>query len=323
MEIIGLSKIRTQVLQQALQSGEDPIDIVFSRTGKSYSMSQIELQGDFPPSCKYEARKKVCESIFLRMVPELNNASEIVYFSFDSILNVDYCLQIIPNSNCINLYVYSIKGCEICSFEQFNLKKDERIEIERSIKSRKDKTSMFSNLSEKFSKLLNIKKPETLNIVQSSNPISIDTKLSIASIDALTAETSSTRVQEQKTKKKSFVDDILTRLDNENFRSIRSSGGGFNVISLSLNNFANQMACQYQEWNGLFEIVSENDHIRVTCLKGFEDYITCKAIPLLWSRKSFIENCILFGVEKIIFLDPLSRSYDMVEVSKIDYSTLA
>ena len=52
MDVLSLSKIRAQVLQQAFPSGEEPIDIAFCMIGDNLTMSPIEVNGDFSPSKK-------------------------------------------------------------------------------------------------------------------------------------------------------------------------------------------------------------------------------------------------------------------------------
>ena len=47
MDVLSLSKIRVQVLQQVFPSGEEPIDIVFCMIGDNLTMSPIEVNGDF------------------------------------------------------------------------------------------------------------------------------------------------------------------------------------------------------------------------------------------------------------------------------------
>lgn len=91
-----------------------------------------------------------------------------------------------------------------------------------------------------------------------------------------------------------------------------------------MNTLINQMKESYSEWEGLFdEVTVDGDgNILVKCLKGFGDTNTKKAIPCLWCRKSFIDNCVLAEVEKIIFLDPTANTFDMLEVNKVDASKL-
>ena len=319
MDIQGLSKIRTEVLQEVLSSGDDPFDIAFVKVNDGVAMCPIDLEGDFPPSYKHNARKEVLCKFLNKEIPQTTNATELVYFSFDPILNVDYCFEVFPASNTVNLYIYSTSGIEVCKFKPFNVRGDERVEIERSIKAGKGQKSSFSTLKERFSKLLGSKKPEQLNVVTSSEPIEIQigaTK-SNASSNQHPAKTAEPKPQSNMSKS-TFVEDVLRRLDNPKFQAMRTSGIGFEAIKMALAMFTNQMIARYPEWDGLFDFRTEKNHVCVICKKGFEDRITKMAIPYLWKRKSFIENCILMGVEKIVFLDSVNRTFDLLEVSTIN-----
>ena len=115
----------------------------------------------------------------------------------------------------------------------------------------------------------------------------------------------------------------LESIDNENWKNMRLNKKGGHVISFSMKFHIEQMAQQFPEWNGLFEVsVDHNEDVVVKCLKGFNNAITKQALPCLWRRKSFIENCILVGVDKIIFIDPIDNVFDLLEVDKIDASKL-
>lgn len=107
-------------------------------------------------------------------------------------------------------------------------------------------------------------------------------------------------------------------LDSEKFQNIRRIGGGAEAIVATLNFFVSQMAGRYPEWNGLFTSRVNKNLVEVTCLKGFEDNITRKAIPYLWKRKSFIENCMLLGVKKIVFLANIAQTFDLLDVDSIN-----
>ena len=112
----------------------------------------------------------------------------------------------------------------------------------------------------------------------------------------------------------------LEIIDNDNWKNMRMNNSGAYVICLTMNTLINQMKESYSEWEGLFdEVTLDGDgNVLVKCLKGFGDTNTKKAIPCLWRRKSFIENCVLAGVEKIIFLDPTANTFDKLEVNKVD-----
>lgn len=320
MDIQDLSKIRNEVLKQTLYSGDDPVDIVFIQAKDGISMCPLEIKGDFSPSKKHLARRRAVSSLLNGDVLHIKNTTELYYFSFDSILNVDYCFEIIQSTRIVNLYIYSTNGIRICSFKPFDPKSDERVEINRSIKSGKGQPSSFLILKERFSKLLGSNKPTQLNIVPLEEPIEININPSNHQ-ERTYSETSKSETL-KKVNESSFVDEILSRLDTPKFQSMRDSGMGFGAISMALSFFTKQMISMYPEWDGLFDFDAEKDHVRVTCKKGFNDRITKMAIPYLWKRKSFIENCILFGVEKIVFLDPISSTFDLLEVSKINPNIL-
>ena len=320
MDIQGLSKIRAEVLQQVLSSGDDPFDIAFVKVNDGVAMCPIDLEGDFPPSYKHNARKEVLCKFLNKEIPQTKSVSELVYFSFDPILNVDYCFEVFPASKRVNLYIHSTSGIKVCEFKPYNVRDEERVEIERSIKAGKGQKSSFSTLKERFSKLLGSRKPEQLNVVHSSEPIEIPIG-STSSPNQHPAKTAEPKPQSN-VGKSTFAEDVLCRLDNPKFQAMRASGIGFDAIKMTLLMFTNQMIARYPEWNGLFDFRTEKDHVCVICKKGFEDRITKMAIPCLWKRKSFIENCILFGVEKIIFLDSVNRTFDLLEVSAINPSVL-
>ena len=61
-----------------------------------------------------------------------------------------------------------------------------------------------------------------------------------------------------------------------------------------------------------------SDHVLVNFHKGFEDTNTRKAIPCLWGRKSFIENCRMFNVNRIVFLETVNRTFDELKPMEID-----
>jgi hypothetical protein len=109
----------------------------------------------------------------------------------------------------------------------------------------------------------------------------------------------------------------------DNFSKIRSSGKGCEVIKITLDALIKEMSTRYPEWDGLFEVTTNEKDAVVVCLKGFNDPTTMKAIPYLWRRKSFIENCKLFGVPKIVFLDKTNNTCDWIEVDSIDENSLS
>ena len=103
---------------------------------------------------------------------------------------------------------------------------------------------------------------------------------------------------------------------------VTGSEKGCAIIAMSLNMLVEEMKRRDPEWNGLFSISPNNGHVVVTCLKGFGDADTQKAIPCLWKRKSFIENCRLMGVSRIIFMDSINKTFDLLKIEDVDINEL-
>lgn len=103
---------------------------------------------------------------------------------------------------------------------------------------------------------------------------------------------------------------------------VKGSAEGSAIIAMTLNMLVNEMKQRYQEWNGLFDIAANNGHVIVSCLKGLNDENTQKAIPCLWRRKSFIENCKLMGVSRIVFMDSINNSFSLLKVEDVDINEL-
>ena len=104
--------------------------------------------------------------------------------------------------------------------------------------------------------------------------------------------------------------------------NMEQAGAGESVIALSLNALIEQMSARYSEWKGLFTVTPMADHVLVKCHKGFDDTNTRKAIPCLWRRKSFVDNCKMFDIKRIVFLDSVNRTFDELKPLEIDASTL-
>ena len=104
--------------------------------------------------------------------------------------------------------------------------------------------------------------------------------------------------------------------------NMEQAGAGESVIALSLNALIEQMSARYSEWKGLFTVTPMADHVLVKCHKGFDDTNTRKAIPCLWRRKSFVDNCKMFDVKRIVFLDSVNHTFDELKPMEIDISTL-
>lgn len=105
--------------------------------------------------------------------------------------------------------------------------------------------------------------------------------------------------------------------------NMEQAGAGESVIALSLNALIEQMSARYSEWKGLFTVTPMADHVLIKCHKGFDDTNTRKAIPCLWRRKSFVDNCKMFDVKRIVFLDSVNHTFDELKPMEIDISTLS
>ncbi len=103
---------------------------------------------------------------------------------------------------------------------------------------------------------------------------------------------------------------------------VKGSAEGSAIIAMTLNMLVDEMKSRFSEWDGLFDIKANNGHVVVSCLKGFEDKNTQNAIPCLWRRKSFIENCRLMGVSRIVFLDSIKQTFDLLKVEDVDIDDL-
>ncbi len=128
----------------------------------------------------------------------------------------------------------------------------------------------------------------------------------------------------------SIVFSLAIKQDNNNSASTEpvtnkpeQAGAGERVIALSLNTLIEQMSARYSEWKGLFTVTPMADHVLVKCHKGFDDINTRKAIPCLWRRKSFVDNCKMFDVKRIVFLDSVNHTFDELKPMEIDISTLS
>ena len=120
----------------------------------------------------------------------------------------------------------------------------------------------------------------------------------------------------------SIVFSLAIKQDENKSASTEQAGAGESVIALSLNTLIEQMSARYSEWKGLFTVTPMADHVLVKCNKGFDDTNTRKAIPCLWRRKSFVDNCKMFDVKRIVFLDSVNRTFDELKPLEIDSSTL-
>ena len=65
-------------------------------------------------------------------------------------------------------------------------------------------------------------------------------------------------------------------------------------------------------------IRANGEIIEVTVIKGFQHEISIKALNCLWRRKTFLENCMLLGVKKIVFVNPIDKTFDLLEINKFN-----
>jgi len=75
-------------------------------------------------------------------------------------------------------------------------------------------------------------------------------------------------------------------------------------------------------WEGLFHFSGKDDHADVECLRGFDDPKTAEVMPQLWQRKSFIENCKLFGCTRINFKDSKTGAIRHLVIADVDENQL-
>lgn len=75
-------------------------------------------------------------------------------------------------------------------------------------------------------------------------------------------------------------------------------------------------------WEDLFHFSGKDDHADVECLRGFDDPKTAEVIPLLWQRRSFIENCKLFGCARINFKDAKTGAIRYLDIADVDENQL-
>lgn len=107
-------------------------------------------------------------------------------------------------------------------------------------------------------------------------------------------------------------------LDNAQFKQARQSGMGAQAAAMAMKGLIEQMEARYSAWKGLFSVRAVKNWIEVTCYKGFEDNTTIQAIPCLWRRKSYVENCMLLGVQRIVFIDEVAKTFDQLDIDKLN-----
>lgn len=129
LDVKQLIEIREQAMSQFLRDGISPDDICFYLLNGEFGSAMLPLQGDFPPSFKYNARKQVLASLVNgTLSPQLKNASRIIYFSYDDVYGVDYCFDINMRSKEITLYIVK-KGNIVRRYKNFDIQYDERNDI--------------------------------------------------------------------------------------------------------------------------------------------------------------------------------------------------
>lgn len=117
----------------------------------------------------------------------------------------------------------------------------------------------------------------------------------------------------------------LAHLDNQTYQMARLSRKGNMAIKATMEAHIRALVDHYPELDGLFEITTNNhdedSEVVVCCIEGFSEKRTRSVLPSLWRRKMFMENCILLGVTRIVFLDVTNNTFDLVEPEKIDYQS--
>lgn len=111
--------------------------------------------------------------------------------------------------------------------------------------------------------------------------------------------------------------ETLTKNDYDKFSHAYSASGMGAKISEQSLSFMIQQIPEFQEY---FETGAQGNDVIIYCLKGFEDTQTMDMLPALWRRKSFIENCRLFGTEQIVFIDKTNNTFDLVKINELDIS---
>ncbi|MCD8455207.1 hypothetical protein LNJ08_12480 [Tenacibaculum finnmarkense genomovar ulcerans] len=70
------------------------------------------------------------------------------------------------------------------------------------------------------------------------------------------------------------------------------------------------------------EIGGDRDEVILSLKKGFNDSDFQNAFPALILRKSFFENCKMFGVKKLVFIDEINNTFDDIVIDSYDVSNL-
>ncbi len=107
----------------------------------------------------------------------------------------------------------------------------------------------------------------------------------------------------------------IAHLDNENAKKIRLSGKGNEILKTTLTMQIN--ACP--GFGDMFEVGCNKRDVVIYFKKGFGDEESMANVHALYRRRMFIENCMLFGVENIVFIDKTADTFDILEVCSADY----
>ena len=70
------------------------------------------------------------------------------------------------------------------------------------------------------------------------------------------------------------------------------------------------------------QIGGDRDEVLLLLKNGLNDTKFKNAFPALILRKSFFENCKMFGVKKLVFIDELNNTFDDIVINTYDINTL-
>ena len=70
------------------------------------------------------------------------------------------------------------------------------------------------------------------------------------------------------------------------------------------------------------QIGGDRDEVILFLKNGLDDPMFKNAFPSLILRKSFFENCKLFGVRKLVFIDETNKTFDDIEIDSFDVRKL-
>lgn len=157
---------------------------------------------------------------------------------------------------------------------------------------------------EKIKKLLGMSKPD--NVKELKSQIKTPTLNSPNKVSPKPLAIDSARMKAPKG---------IAHLDNNNAKMIRLSGKGNEILKKTLTMQIN--ACP--GFRDMFEIGCNNRDVIIFFKKGFGDDESMRNVHSLYRRRLFIENCMLWGVENIVFIDKIANTFDILEVDSADY----